>query len=423
MAGHFNGPVDYAQAIARAVLAVEKKLNVKIEAQYGGRDKCIFLRIVEGSYYNVTIDTLNNVHISGRYLKNSHDCLNINGLDYYRIEWEQITLATCIGVNHSFYNEWLYPRFFKLESEHSNLSISKFCAAHYPDCTFIRAIRIKHGNGMPIYAFVPLNDDNISFFQNYLWIVRQCGVYISKLTPKECADRLQEFGVPHDPKDKNDPYEKLKRYRFSDYGWLEYTHIYTPILNFKLIRNEDPEENKKLEEHIEFHVKLMLLIDHIDQHITVSPWQGHHLLPLSEFEFDGFRFENFIEEIDKPIVSMDVLRDIANNKIKSKISDYNTYPHGVPTDKIFPKFHAICVGDESFANILEIIYSQCLKMKDAFDDSQAKIVLCHTDKWNFDDFNRFEEKFKYFNKHYNFEFQFIMFTNQKNKILMYFYEV
>lgn len=171
-------------------------------------------------------------------------------------------MATCIGVNHYWYNEWLYPKFFKLESEHSNLSISKFCAAHYPDCTFIRAIRIKHGNGMPIYAFVQLNDDNISFFLNYLWIVRQCGVYIKNLTPKECADRLQELGVT-----QNDPYEKLKRYRFSDYGWLEYTQIYTPILNFKLIRNEDPEENKKLEEHIEFHIKLMLLIDYIDQHV------------------------------------------------------------------------------------------------------------------------------------------------------------
>lgn len=269
MAGNFNGPVKYSKAIADAAIEVSKLLNVVIEVDYGGRDRCIFLRIKSGTYYNVSLHTLNNVHISGSYSQNSHDCVNINGMDYYKVKWEKLTLATCIGVNHYWYNQRLYPKFFQLENQNSNLALSKFCSSVYPDCTFSRLIRIKHGNGTPIFVEIPLPNNNIIYFGDYLDAVRQSGVYLKNLTPTECIQRLQKLGVP--PTDS--AYEKLQRYNWDDYGWLEHTPIYTPTLDFQLILDGDPDELQKFKAQILFHVELMLLIDYIDSNVYISSSQ------------------------------------------------------------------------------------------------------------------------------------------------------
>ena len=233
------------------------------------------MRIAKGSHYNVAIDTLNNASIQGTYSEHGQDCLNVNGMEYHLVEWDEISLATCIGVTHYWYNQWLYPKFYKLEQAQSPLAVSKFCVANYPDCTFKRLIRIKKGQGTPIYAGVPLANDNITAFKDYLQIIRNSGVYIKNLTPKECAARLAKLGVPHNP-NGDDPYKKLASFKYPDYGWLEYTQIYTPVLNFKLICDEDPAELKKFEDQIEFHVKLMLLIDYIDRTVNISKYDIWH---------------------------------------------------------------------------------------------------------------------------------------------------
>ena len=77
MAGNFNGPVKYSLAVANAAIEISKLLDIEIEVDYGGRDRCIFLRIKSGSFYNVSLHTLNNVHISGRYRQNSHRKIKI----------------------------------------------------------------------------------------------------------------------------------------------------------------------------------------------------------------------------------------------------------------------------------------------------------------------------------------------------------
>jgi len=77
LAGNFNGPVKYSLAVANAAIEISKLLDIEIEVDYGGRDRCIFLRIKSGSFYNVSLHTLNNVHISGRYRQNSHRKIKI----------------------------------------------------------------------------------------------------------------------------------------------------------------------------------------------------------------------------------------------------------------------------------------------------------------------------------------------------------
>lgn len=84
----------------------------------------------------------------------------------------------------------------------------------------------------------------------------------------------------------------------------------------------------------------------------------------------------------------------------------NTYPYGVPTNKIFPRFHAICFGKERLGSVLGAIIEQCHKMISHFGNATEKIVILDTDKWNEDIFSYFKPTFEKFAKKSNVNFEF-----------------
>lgn len=127
--------------------------------------------------------------------------------------------------------------------------------------------------------------------------------------------------------------------------------------------------------------------------------------------------EEIFNQIDDAIGNLDDLEEtIRSNGGNIDIGGHcNTYPYGVPTNKIFPRFHAICFGKERLGCVLGAVIEQCHKMISHFGDETEKIVILDTDKWDENIFSYFKPTFEKFAKESNINFEFHHFTKNGKK--------
>ncbi len=72
---------------------------------------------------------------------------------------------------------------------------------------------------------------------------------------------------------------------------------------------------------------------------------------------------------------------------------FNTFPDGIKTKKIFPYYLAVCRGKMKLAEPLNAIMSHSRKMKKELSANQNKLVILLTDKWNVEEFRKYEQDF------------------------------
>lgn len=100
--------------------------------------------------------------------------------------------------------------------------------------------------------------------EDYLRDVMKSGIYRREMSPAECIAELQKLGVPSvrkSPKDEETVIEKLKRYNFKSYGWLEYLQIAVlPSINVERLLEMDPETFDLLEKLLEVQIVALILL-------------------------------------------------------------------------------------------------------------------------------------------------------------------
>ena len=131
----------------------------------------------------------------------------------------------------------------------------------------------------------------------------------------------------------------------------------------------------------------------------------------------------FSNKIENALNSLTDLEETIRNNGKNIFGDgkifWNSYPYGVPSDEIFPRFHAICFGEDSLSHVLKIILEQCDRMITHFGDKAEKIVILETDKWDEIIFSDFKRTFENLAEKFNIKFKFRFFTEDGKKIVWF----
>lgn len=254
-------PTDWVKAYSNAVLRVAAKLGVKATAEYNNKHDCLFIRVEPSSWYNITLDTSDNVKISGYFHEHSNWNSNSTGFDYHNLfdaygkMVDYITVNTEIAVKNGWYAESIFPKIYDYEIRHSNYALSK----HYEGFTFNHKIRI---NRIQTNIYTDIGNYPISQLGNILKAIIASRIYIDYITPKDAIAKLQALGVEY----SSDSINKLQRYRYSYYNWLNQISVISPPVSLKGIINGDFATMQKFEEYIEITIKGILLIDWIYQH-------------------------------------------------------------------------------------------------------------------------------------------------------------
>ena len=236
-----NMPVEWCQIFANCVQNVANRLGVELEARPGGRGHCIFI-------------TPKILGYSGNSITN----LNFAGFDY-GTAWEKpghaFDMFTAVGVNNYWYNQRQFP---KLDDS----ALIKMLEDIYRPCRFRRMIRIKKAAMMlceTIHDYTSLADCVKDALAS--------GIWFPYMTPAACIKKLNSLGVTN-----GDVIDKLRRYRFKDYNWLEYLHIVTePPIDCKLFLAKDPATLAEFERQMAQHIVGMILLDLIyreDRHVA-----------------------------------------------------------------------------------------------------------------------------------------------------------
>lgn len=221
-------PTVWCETFAESLLKVQERLGIIIDVV--PRGNCIWITILP----------------SGTYSGESSANLDIVGFDYYEY-WEEFFLITVVGFRNYWYNAFLYKKLL------ANPNFIADIENHYSDCRFDRQVRFNKCSAT-FYATITSYDK----LGDYLTDVGN-NIYFPSLTPRDCITKLNGFGVT-----EGDAIDKLKRYRFANYNWLEYLHIVskTPI-NCELFLKKDSATIAEFERQIEQHLRGMILIDNI----------------------------------------------------------------------------------------------------------------------------------------------------------------
>lgn len=224
-------PTVWCQTFADVLLKMEKPLGIKLNV-VPREDKCLWIVILP----------------SGTYSAASNANLDIVGFDYHE-DLEEIFLITVVGFRNYWYNVALYKKLLAHPNYIADIE------NHYSDCRYDRQVRINRIRAT-FYATIRSYDT----LGDYLTAVGSA-VYFSPLKPRDCRVKLNGLGVT-----EGDAIDKLRRYNFENYNWLEYLHIVskTPI-NCKLFLKRDPATIAEFERQIEQHLRGMILIDQIYQ--------------------------------------------------------------------------------------------------------------------------------------------------------------
>lgn len=122
----------------------------------------------------------------------------------------------------------------------------------------------------------------------------------------------------------------------------------------------------------------------------IAPVDEGFIYHVAEDILNRNREHNIIQNID------DLLNGRYDDKIRAATEPrYNTYPFGTPTDKIYPRFLAVCRAEETLNKIFAKISKQSKKMAKLYgkDCNFDKTVILLTDKWDFKTFKKYEKEF------------------------------
>jgi len=224
-------PTVWCKIFARSLLNVESRLGIALDV-VPREDKCLWIKILPSRTYSAA----------------SSDNLDIVGFDYHE-DLEEIFLITVVGFRNCWYNVKLYKKLL------ANPNFIADIENAYKNCRFERQIRFNRIRAT-FYQTITRYDT----LGDYLAAVGN-NIYFKSLTPSACITKLNSLGVT-----EGDTTDKLGRYRYEDYNWLEYLHIVskTPI-NCKLFLNQDPATIAEFERQIEQYLRGMILIDKIYQ--------------------------------------------------------------------------------------------------------------------------------------------------------------
>lgn len=226
-----NIHVKWCQIFADCVQRVADRLGVELDARSGGKGNCIF----------ITPKTFSNS-------KDSITNLNFAGFDYARA-WEQpghaFEMYTVVGVNNYWYNQRMYPKL-------NDPALIKMVEDIYRPCCFRRIIRINKAN-MTFYEKINDYTSLADCIQDAL----KSEIWFSYMTPADCIKKLNSLGVT-----SGDAIDRLSRYKFKDYNWLEYLNIVTePPIDCKLFLAKDPATLAEFERQMAQHIVGMILLD------------------------------------------------------------------------------------------------------------------------------------------------------------------
>ncbi|MBQ3337851.1 MAG: hypothetical protein IJG80_10655 [Selenomonadaceae bacterium] len=226
-------PVFWVQIFAECVQRVADRLGVELDTRSGGRGHCIFITPQSFGY---SADSITN--------------LNFAGFDYARA-WKQpghaFDMYTVIGVNNNWYNRRLFPKL-------NDPNLIKIVEDIYRPCCFRRLIRINKAANT-FYAFI--KDYDCKSLADCLRDALASGIWFSYMTPVDCMTKLNSLGMT-----SGDAIDKLKRYRYKDYNWLEHLNIVTePPIKCELFLAKDPATLAEFERQLAQHIIGMILLD------------------------------------------------------------------------------------------------------------------------------------------------------------------
>lgn len=229
-------PVEWCRIFADAVQRVENRLGVPLDADRGGKNHCIFIFPKSLSYSKESIRNL-----------------NFAGFDYCGA-WEQPGHAFDMSVVVGVKNDWYNTRLFKKLKENPTLIdiiedfIKKFC----PKFRLSRQIRFNK-IAMTFYAWIK----DYTSLANYINDVNASGIYFPRMTPNQSITKLNSLGVT-----SGDAIDKLKKYQYKEYNWLEYlTIVANSPIDCKLFLKEDPDTIAEFERQLLLLIILIILID------------------------------------------------------------------------------------------------------------------------------------------------------------------
>lgn len=279
---------QYCQIIAQIFEKIEKKLGIKfrVEVHTVDNKECLWVFIVAGSYYNIHQGGIN---IYGRYCEDSDKNLNILGLDFDEVsDYDYIDIVTVVGSKNNWYNQNLFPKLFELESNNSDLAVSKY----HRNCIFQRKIRI---NKFKQFIWVNIkNYDSVMLIDYLTDVINKHLIYYTNMSPDDCINELQHFmGIADSDGRKSiqENINKLQNSQRNGFNWLEYFHIFSKIKFSHIINYKDTKVIVKLEEMLEFHAKGMLLLDYIYRNYqTFKSYQT-----FSDYKSKNFNIDEELE--------------------------------------------------------------------------------------------------------------------------------
>lgn len=233
-------------------MKVSKRLGIEVLTIFNSSISCLWITIKPSSRYEINVG---DNCISGNYSEESSRCSNIDGLEYWE-NLKEISINTYFGYRNYFWNEMLFPKLFKLETENNSLALSK----NYEGCTVERKVRLNYRQRNIYGGIKKYPAENL---KNCLEEIIISGIFNRDVSRDECIKNLESLGT-----DTTDSIiQNLKRYRIEKYSWLEYFCIATPPINIENLLNEDPETVANFEKHLELHFKGLVLADYISQKI------------------------------------------------------------------------------------------------------------------------------------------------------------
>ena len=130
---------------------------------------------------------------------------------YDGVEDFTLSIATEIGVKHYGFNEKIFPML------KNNTKMMRHIDCHYINCRFVRYVRLNFGHAK-LYFAVASYDTIEDYLKDIKTISR------ANVLKNDCINELRsliKLNVPGNAISM----EKLKRYNFQDYFWLEYLRV------------------------------------------------------------------------------------------------------------------------------------------------------------------------------------------------------
>ena len=259
-----NVPLELAKIFSDAVLRVGNSLGVNAIPTCEQRDNnCIFIRIKSNSRYQISLDSAQNIEISGRYLEGSTWNINTTGLDFHtwqeRFNKDKFSLSLQVGIKNGWYNDNFLQKLKKFLTAPQYQDKAAALLENYEGCTVWRTLRVNKKQNIRSVSISSYNS-----LIDYINAVNVHDAYRTKISKQVCINKLQSLGIA----DNHAEIQRLRRWTDDDYNYLEQFSIVPPeILCLDDILAEKPDAIAELERQIKIQIRGMIIFDWIFQNV------------------------------------------------------------------------------------------------------------------------------------------------------------